>query len=407
MLMALHVISGMHPNVPVFQSFFLGGFECSTHRTHSGRRLDLISATGHDRHVASDYARLQEQGIRTVREGIRWHLIEPRPYSYDFSSVLPIMRAARDSGMQVVWDLCHYGWPDDLDIFSAEFVRRFARLSRAFTRLLTDEIDAVPYICPINEISFFSWASGEVGCFFPFAEGRGNELKRQLVRASIESIEEVRDVNPDSRIIHIDPAINIVADPARPEVSRSAECYRLSQYEAWDMLRGRLMPKLGGAEKYLDIIGINYYPHNQWIYPDRTMIPRSHPLYRPMRDILREVFERYRRPMFIAETGIEDEDRPDWLRYVCDEVRVVLNDGVPVGGICLYPIVNHPGWADDRHCHNGLWDYVDENGHRAIYEPLARELRYQQSLFESTERRLYYDRFERRAADEVEEFATV
>ena len=27
-----------------------------------------------------------------------------------------------------------------------------------------------------------------------------------------------------------------------------------------------LWPELGGQEKYLDIIGVNFYPHNQWFY---------------------------------------------------------------------------------------------------------------------------------------------
>lgn len=41
----------------LFQSFFSGGFECSCHRPGHGRRLDLLAATGHDRHAAADYAR--------------------------------------------------------------------------------------------------------------------------------------------------------------------------------------------------------------------------------------------------------------------------------------------------------------------------------------------------------------
>jgi hypothetical protein len=59
---------------------------------------------------------------------------------------------------------------------------------------------------------------------------------------------------------------------------------------------------------------------------------------------------------------------------------------VPIEGICLYPIVNHPGWDDDRHCHNGLWDYADDQGNREIYEPLARELDIQQHLIEELPR---------------------
>ena len=110
------------------------------------------------------------------------------------------------------------------------------------------------------------------------------------------------------------------------------------------------------------------------------MIEPSHPMYRPVWQMLREVHERYRRPLFIAETGIEDEARPAWLRYIGYEVRRALYERIPIQGICLYPVVNHPGWEDDRHCHNGLWDYADEAGDRPIYEPLARELESEQQL---------------------------
>src|SRR4051812_15750455 len=99
----------------VFQSFFMGGFECSTHRLRSGRRLDVVAATAHDRFALQDYLRLVNLGMRTARDGIRWHLIERSPGVYDFSSVQPMLAAAREAGVQVIWDVLHYGWPDDLD----------------------------------------------------------------------------------------------------------------------------------------------------------------------------------------------------------------------------------------------------------------------------------------------------
>lgn len=369
----------------MFSSFFMGGFECSSHLM-PGRaaRLDMIAATGHDRFAAADYARLTSVGMRTARDGLRWHLIERSPGRYDFSSVLPLVRAAREEGVQVVWDLCHYGWPDWLDVFKPEFVRHFAGLARAFARLLRDETDDVPFITPINEISFFAWACGDVGAFFPFGLGRGDELKAQLVRASIEGIEAIRGLRPDARIAAVDPVINVLHDPARPDEAEAALRHNRSKYEAWDMLAGRLRPELGGAEKYLDLIGVNYYVHNQWFFPGGygMMIERTHPQYRPLWQLLGEVYERYRRPLFVAETGIEDGARPEWLRYVCREVRAALRRGTPIEGICLYPVVNHPGWADDRHCYNGLWDYPDESGGREIYEPLAQELISQQHRME-------------------------
>src|SRR5688572_22420997 len=108
------------------KSFWIGGFECACHRRRDGRRLDLIEATGHDRWLAADYGRLRRLRITTAREGVRWHRVEPSPGRYDFSSLLPMVRTAREQGIEVIWDLCHYGWPDDLDIFSAGFVDRFA-----------------------------------------------------------------------------------------------------------------------------------------------------------------------------------------------------------------------------------------------------------------------------------------
>ena len=367
-----------------FRSFFMGGFECSTHRLRSGRRLDVIAATAHDRFARQDYQRLADVGIRTVRDGLRWHLIESTPGVFDFSSVLPMLRAARQTGVQVIWDVLHYGWPDDLDIFGDAFVRRFAEFASAFAGVASRETDGPPWVVPVNEISFFAWAGGDVGIFNPFAAGRGDELKTQLVRAAIAATDAMWKVNPEIRIVHTEPMINVVSNPERPGEAAPAEAHRQAQYAALDMISGRTHPELGGREEYLGVLGINYYVHNQWIYPGGhgTMIEPSHPRYRPVWEMLREVFERYRRPLFIAETGIEDDARPAWLRYIGYESRRAIREGVRLHGLCLYPIVNHPGWDDDRHCYNGLWDYADAAGDREIYEPLARELESERRLLE-------------------------
>src|SRR5205085_8462690 len=121
----------------IFRSFWLGGFECSTHRLprrkafarFAGVRLDLIASTRHGEFVLQDYERLQHAGIRTARDGVRWHLIEKTPHRYDFSSLLPMLRAARRTQTQVIWDLLHYGWPDGLNIWGTAFIDRFARFA--------------------------------------------------------------------------------------------------------------------------------------------------------------------------------------------------------------------------------------------------------------------------------------
>ncbi|HWN95207.1 MAG TPA: hypothetical protein VNT99_09250, partial [Methylomirabilota bacterium] len=59
----------------LFPSFFMGGFECSTHKLNEAKRLDLTASTQHDRFARQDYRRLMEQGMRVARDGVRWHII--------------------------------------------------------------------------------------------------------------------------------------------------------------------------------------------------------------------------------------------------------------------------------------------------------------------------------------------
>lgn len=367
-----------HPSL--FNSFFLGGFECSSHRRADGRRLDLLAGTGHDRWPAEDYAALQRYGIRTVRDGLRWHLIERRPGEYDWSSFLPQLRAAQATGTQVIWDLCHYGWPDDLDIWQPRFVERFARFAAAAAQRVRDESTGVAFYAPINEISFWAWAGGDRELINPMARGRGAELKHQLIRASIAAIEAIRGVDPLARFVQVDPAIHVRAGNDRPGPQREAENARQGQFEAWDMLCGKAWPGLGGRPEYLDILGINYYSNNQW-YLGGPTIERGHPDYRPFVGILSEIHQRYGRPLLVAETGAEGDLRGDWLRYVSEQVGLAQQRGVPVEGICLYPVLDYPGWDDERHCPTGLLGFADAAGRREVHSGLADELRLQQARF--------------------------
>jgi beta-glucosidase/6-phospho-beta-glucosidase/beta-galactosidase len=359
---------------PIFQSFFQAGFECSTHKTKSGRRLDLVASTRHDAYAKKDFEALLPFGITTVREGARWHLIEKQPGTYDFVSLDIILDAAEETGVEVILDVLHFGWPDYLDIFQPEFLDAFERFTRALTSHLKRRGGTTRFLAPVNEISFLAWAAGDEGFLYPFAKKRDHELKAQLIRAAIRASEVIRQELPDVRIVAPEPVIHIVGNPKIPGDDVEAERYRMSQFQAWDMLSGKLAPELGGKPEYLDIIGVNFYDRNEWVHMADVSMKRDDPRYRPFHQILLEVWSRYGRPIFVSETGTEDSARPVWLAYVCREVLAAIDAGVPVHGICLYPILNHPGWEDDRHCCNGLFDYADERGQREIYKPLADEL---------------------------------
>ena len=361
----------------IFSSFFVGGFECCTHVRRDGVRLDLLRATQHDRLAESDYRTLAQHGIRTVRDGVRWHLIERCPGQYDWSSFLPVLRAAQQTNTQVVWDLCHWGWPDHIEIWSTTFIDRFAAFAKAVATLIKEETDSLPLYVPINEISFWSWAGGSLGYINPGATGRGNELKSILVRAAIAAIEALRSVDPRCRIVSAEPAINVIPRSASKADIDAARQYTLAQFEALDFLSGSQRPELGGKADYIDIVGVNYYLHNQWVDGDLP-VSIEHPGHKPFSELLLEVHRRYGRPLLVAETGIEGDLRPDWLRIIGSEVHAAQKMGVPVAGLCLYPITDYPGWDDDRPCRTGLMSFVGPDGSRVVFAPLAQELAAQQ-----------------------------
>jgi beta-glucosidase/6-phospho-beta-glucosidase/beta-galactosidase len=355
-----------HPDL--FRSFWMAGYESSAHINPAGVRLDMIAGVEHDRRAAADYRLLKGFNIRTARDAARWHLIDRGDGVFDFSSFAPMLRAALDTGTQVIWDLCHYGWPDDLDLFSAEFVYRFGKYSEAVARFVRKHTDQTPFYSPINEINFMVWGIGE-GLLFPFVRGRDAEIKRQLARAAIASCEAIWSVDPRARITFPEPVINVLPPCSRPDLAAVAEQYRQSQFEAWDMIAGYCDPSLGGHPRYLDILGANFYHSNQWEIEGAGRLrwedePRDD-RWRPLHQMLAEIWRRYQRPLYLAETSHFGSGRGRWIQEIGDEVCRAWAAGTPVAGVCLYPILDRYDWSDSGHWHNsGLWDIVSNRSTR-------------------------------------------
>jgi beta-glucosidase/6-phospho-beta-glucosidase/beta-galactosidase len=369
-------------NAPIekpFASFFQAGFECSSHRRRDGVRLDLIRATGHDKHVLEDYRQCRRLGFDTVRDGLRWHLIEKAPGQYDWSSWMPALEAAEKTGMQVIWDLFHYGAPDHLEIADGDFPRRFSDFVVAALDVQRSVSSRPPLLCPLNEINFMAWAVGEG--YFP-ADGPKEDgwFKRQLITTAIMAARAIRSHAPDAVIVGAEPLIHVAPLDQRRPTLRAAEQNRGGMFEAYDWMTGRAMPELGGDPSLIDVIGLNYYPHNQWYWEGPT-IPLGHHEYRPLAEMLLEIAERYGKPIFLSETGAEGSGRASWLHYVCDEVRDAIDAGADVRGICWYPITAYPGWDNSRHAEAGLLSTVGAEGKRHVDERLFAEFEAQRALF--------------------------
>ena len=343
----------------MLRSFFFAGFECATGYNAKGEWIDQIAATHHDKHADEDYKRLRDVGIYAAREAIRWPLVDLGHGKYDFTSAKMFVKASRKYDIDVIWDLFHYGYPKGLDLFSDEFPKRFADYCYEATKFICKNNERTCYFTPVNEPSFFAWAGGEVGRFAPHCHGRAMDLKIALARACIEGINAIRTALPGARIVNVDPLCHVVPQADRPEDAEAAKFFNDSVvFESWDMIGGTKMPELGGSRGHLDIVGINYYWTNQWeLGRDECPLDECDPRRVGLGDLVRKVWNRYGGDLLITETAHVDDMRPVWLAYVADESENLLNDGVPLRGVCLYPVLGMPEWhAQEQWTLMGLWD---------------------------------------------------
>jgi beta-glucosidase/6-phospho-beta-glucosidase/beta-galactosidase len=342
----------------IFPTFFLSGFECSTFLWgEDKRRRDLNAELQHYQHADEDYAFLRPLGIAVAREGIPWPLVDKGNGEYDFSAIDPFLAAQRRYNILPIWDLCHYGYPDDLDPYSEEFVTRFADYAKAAARYVADRAHHGPLlITPVNEPTFWGYMGGEWAWCAPF--GRSREERRRfttmLARADIAACKAIRRDLPETRFVHIDPLIWVVAPRDRPDWAEAAhrEAYD-DAYLAWDIISGLKHREYGGSGEIIDILGLNNYSFGQMEYagggkPNVPLEPGDDRI-RPVADLVWETWDKYRRPCIVAETSGLHGGRADWLNDMVNECLAAVNRGVDLHGICLFPAVDMTDW------HTGEW----------------------------------------------------
>jgi beta-glucosidase/6-phospho-beta-glucosidase/beta-galactosidase len=331
-----------------------------------------------------------ELGVGVVREAIRWPFVDLGGGRYDWSTVDAVLDCVTDFHLTPIWDLCHYGFPDGCDPFDDSCLERFVAYCRAAAERVVARTSAPRFFTPVNEITFFSGAATDMGWMYPFAKGRYAEMKRALCRMAIEGVKAIREVDPDARMVHVDPIIHAVAPHDRPDLADEAwdKAYR-EAYEAWDILYGRLQPELGGSPEILDIVGVNIYNFSQAeMTPEggREILGPRDPRRKPLGELLKFAWDRYHRPFIIGETSGHQNARAVWLRMTIEESFKALNSGVDLHGVCLYPCVDIPDWNSGEWAKIGIFDIEDhESCERIPCEDYIEELRRWQKILDTPE----------------------
>lgn len=377
----------------IFPTFFISGFECSTFLWKDKKRRNLVAETQHDRFAKQDYALLRKLGIAVSREGIPWPLVD-KEGTYDFSLIDPMIAAMKEQQIIPIWDLCHYGYPDNLDPFTDAFTERFAAYCKAVAAYVIPQLNGPYFFTPVNEITFFSFCGGEWGWVAPYKNTKEDRhrFRLALCKAAIAGVKAIREVEPGARMVHIDPLVQVVAPKDKPELQQAAwhETY-VDTFLAWDIIYGKEHPELGGSPEILDIVGANNYSFGQMEYREHgphQALPPDDERIKPLCDLMHLVWDRYKRPMIIGETSGMNEGREDWLRDVMDESLAAVEAGIDLHGVCLFPAVDMPDWHTGEWLHNGLCDVVPEGNllKRIECEPYIQELRrWQKELNRVTE----------------------
>lgn len=324
----------------MFRSFAWGGFEAASHLRADGERVDTLQGSGHERWAMLDGAILRALGVRTIREALRWHLVGEG--ERDWSSARAQIAAARAHGLQVVWDICHWGLPEGMNVMAPDWPRRLADFAVDAAAMLQREGCEVAGFVPVNEISFWAWAGAEVGGFSPYLENRGSELKRQLVAGHLAVAQALRAAGHTTPIMVCEPLIWVLPASDAGEDVVAAAAFIQSSHEAVGWI-------LQADPAAIDVLGLNFYPHNQWQLKGKRVMS-SDPRWRPLATLLEDVAARFALPIVLTETGAEEPMGDDWMAEVMREVAVAVSRGVPVQGVCVYPVADYPGWDNGRHC---------------------------------------------------------
>lgn len=335
----------------------MGGFECADHINRSGERINLLEETEHHIRAEEDYKLLVDLGIKVVREGVCWSKVEKSPRVFDFTDLEARIAAAKALDVQIIWDLCHFGYPEGLVPTHPLFSDRFKSLCKAFALFHRSLTSKPLFVVPINEISFLSWHSGDMRGTVPFAINSGFDIKYHLCRAAIEGIKVLKETDPHCMIMLVEPLVKVHA--ANDEISNAdLEILNSHQYQAMDIIAGKICQELGGSPDLFDFVGLNYYYNNQWDNFNRTLPwPCEDKRLAPLSKLLLTAYYRYNKPLVLSETGHFGNLRARWLEEITLECNRALYLGIDLRGICIYPVIDRPDWDDLTSYSNcGIWD---------------------------------------------------
>ena len=336
---------------------FIGAFE-STYQPAFD--VDVVETTGHALRWRQDLALLQGCGVSECRYPVRWHRVEPVRGEFDWAETELVLGHMRERGLRPIVDLVHHtSHPAWLGGFGdPSFGAALVRYVRAFAARFP-WIDAYTLF---NEPFTTLMLCGHLGIWPPRLHGVEGfvAVARNVLPALTEASRVLHELLPDARHVYTEVGERATAGPAAEAFAEYANDRRFFITDAFlgrGLSRERpfvaAVVEAGGAELlelepgHLDVLGVDYYAHNQWHWFAPHLGTTASPAPAPFAELLAEYWERYRVPLIVGETNIRGfaSDRASWLKYTLEQCERARVQGVPVEGYCWFPFIDSCDWC--------------------------------------------------------------
>ena len=316
---------------------FLENSDFVRHKAGALYRQDEVRLIRHDEFLEADYQLLRGAGCAGVRDAAWWYVSHPAPGRFNWSWLDRVVAAAEKWGLKLYLDLWHYGYPDWLDILSADAPMHFADFAHRIAR----RYPSLEYYCVCNEPSLLVEMAGRQGKWSPFlSEEDPSAFRRQVGRMIVEASRAILEVKPDAVLILPEPWH---ATDRIPEDEQAA---------VLDMVLGLRDPELGGCPELVTIIGLNHYR-------DSTLPP--------FHRLLLNAQKRWpTKQIWVTETSGPPTgwQQAEWFWWMLAETRLAALSGVDIPVFTWAPAISMYDWVDEsRQLHNGIW-VIDDHGGR-------------------------------------------
>lgn len=374
----------------------------------TGRVLDEYELIDHYRRWRADLDLVAGLGIDTMRYGIPWYRVEPRPCRFDWRWTDAVLEyLVSRLGITPIIDLMHYGTPVWLEgsFSSPDYPARVAAYASAFAERYRSLIS---WYTPLNEPVVNAVFCGHNAVWPPYLRGERGYVRLLVALAAgmSETIRAVRAAQPEAIIVHVESADwQSTDDPTlEPRVAWTRTAHALpaelvmgqvdAPHAAWGWLLEHeasleVLEKLRTDRQRIDVMGVNFYPNLSRSTLDApTGMVRHRRRYATgadLTDLLTSVHDRFGLPLMITETSVKGTvgRRSRWMDASLEAVRTARGGGVPVIGYTWWPAFSLVGWnwrggrrdLDAYWCHMGLWDIPQAATLERVATPLVEQYR--------------------------------